>query len=180
MAINENEYSIFSGELRKMNRSILPLFLAAAILFAPAAYAGERAFDATSIEYNINASPQIHSRKFSCKLDYFQEGIVKIVQIKNFINKKSDPDVIVKIVSSNDSAASILYNSKMEVITEYPRGQFVNENLFTFTGGDDKRKIAGSWFVDPDYLMSDFTMRDERGALLYKETVIYTAKSPSR
>ncbi len=163
-----------------MNRSILPLFLVALFLAAPAVNAGERAFDAISFEYNINASPQISSRKFGCKVDYFQEGFVKIVQIKNFINKKSDPDIIVKIVSSNDSAASMLYNSKMEIVSEYPRGKFVNENLFTFTGGDTNRQITGSWFTDPDYLMSDFSMRDGNGVLLYKETVIYTPKSPSR
>ena len=180
MELNENEYSIFSGDLRNMNRRLAPLLLVTLLLCAPAAYAGERAFEATSFEYNVNASPQISSRKFGCKVDYFKEGFVKIVQIKNFINKKSDPDVIVKIVSSNDSAASMLYNSKMEIVTEYPRGKFVNENLFTFTGGDNNRQIAGSWFTDPDFLMSDFTMRDDKGVLLYKETVIYTAKSPSR
>lgn len=163
-----------------MNRSIWVLLLAALILPVPTVYAGERAYDALSFEYNINSSPQIHSRKFACKVDYFQEGFVKIIQIKNFINKKSDPDVIVKIVSSNNSVATMLYNGKMEIVTEYPRGQFVNENLFTFTGGDTNRQITGSWFTDPDYLMSDFAMRDANGVLLYKETVIYTPKSPSR
>ncbi len=163
-----------------MDRRIPPLLFIALILSAAAAYAGERAFDAASFEYNVNASPQINSRKFSCRVDYFQEGFVKVIQIKNFINKKSDPDVIVKIVSTNNSAASMLYNGKMEIVTEYPRGKFVNENLFTFTGGDANRQITGSWFVDPDYLMSDFAMRDANGVLLYKETVVYTAKSPSR
>lgn len=163
-----------------MNRSMMMLLLAGLFFSTPAVYAAERAFEATSFEYNVNASPQISSRKFRCTVDYFQEGFVKVVQIKNFISKKSDPDVIVKIVSSNDSAASMLYNGKMEIMTEYPRGRFVNENLFTFTGGDDNRKITGSWFTDPDYLMSDFVMRDVKGVLLYKETVIYTAKSPSR
>lgn len=156
------------------------LFLAGFLLSATGAYAEERAFEATSFEYNINASPQISSRKFKCTVDYFREGFVKIIQIKNFISKKSDPDVIVKIVSSNNSAASMLYNGKMEIMTEYPRGTFVNENLFTFTGGDDNRRITGSWFTDPDYMMSDFAMRDGKGVLLYKETVIYTPKSPSR
>lgn len=156
------------------------LLLAGLFFSTPAVYAGERAFEATSFEYNVNASPQINSRKFRCTVDYFQEGFVKVVQIKNFMGKKSDPDVIVKIVSSNDSAASMLYNGKMEIMTEYPRGIFVNENLFTFTGGDDNRKITGSWFTDPDYLMSDFAMHDGKGVLLYKETVIYTPKSPSR
>lgn len=156
------------------------LLLIGLSLSAPAVHAGERVFEATSFEYNINASPQISSRKFKCTVDYFQEGFVKVVQIKNYLSKKSDPDVIVKIVSSNNSAASMLYNSKMEVMTEYPRGIFVNENLFTFTGGDDNRKITGSWFTDPEYLMSDFAMRDAKGTLLYKETVIYTPKSPSR
>ncbi len=163
-----------------MNRRIATLLFAAFILSTAAAYAGERAFDADSFEYNVNASPQIHSRRFTCKVDYFQDGFVKVVQIKNFINKKSDPDVIVKIVSSNNNVASMLYNSKMELVTEYPRGKFVNENLFTFAGGDANRQITGSWFIDPDYLMSDFSMRDASGALLYKETVVYTAKSPSR
>ncbi len=159
------------------------IFALAALLLVShlgVALAGERPFQATAFEYNVNASPQISSRTFNCKINFFVEGIVKVIEIKSFLSKRSDPDVIVKVVSSNDTAASMIYNKDMEPIASYPRGQYVNDNLMLFTGGDEKRQVTGSWYTDPDYLMSDFAIRDANGALLYKETVIYTAKSPSR
>lgn len=163
-----------------MNRSLALAALAAALLMAACASGGAHPFEATAYEYNINASPQVKSRKFGCSVKKFEEGVVRVIEIRNFISQKAEPDVTVKIVTSNDTAASIIYNAKMEKIAEYPRGQYVNENLMLFTGGDGQRKITGKWFTDSNCLMSDFTISDEKGVLLYKETVIYTAKSPSR
>lgn len=158
-----------------MKRWLLGLAMAA--LVAPAADAAdERKFDATALEYNINNSPQITGKKFTSKVTVFEQGMVRVVEIKNFISGKSAPDVLVKIASSSDSVGSVIYNDKMEVIAEYPRGVYVNSNLSTFKGGDDKRRLSGSWYTGADQMLSDFMITDETGTVLYKETVIYTLK----
>lgn len=162
-----------------MKRWLIGAVLAAVLAVQPAR-ADEKKFEATAFEYNVNNSPQITTKKFVSRISIFEQQVVKIVEIKNFISQKSSPDVVVKIAASSDSVASIIYNEKMEVIAEYPRGTQVNSNLAVFKGGDAKRRLSGSWYIDPDYLMSDFSIMDEAGTLLYKETVIYTSKSPSR
>ncbi len=162
-------------------RTMLAALVFAATLFTSVAHAeSDRAFEAVSHEYNVNASPQISSRKFNCTVRSMDQGLVRVVEIRSYITAKSQPDVLIRIVSSNNSVASQIYNGKMEMIAEYTNAEMVNSNLFTFKSGDDKRKVNGRWYMDPDYMMSDFTIADAGGNQLYKETVIYSAKKPGR
>lgn len=162
-------------------RAFLSAVVCAAALLPAAARADDgRQFEAIAYEYNVNASPQIHSSRFDCKVNVLEQGTVKVVELRSFITAKPDPDVVIRIISSNESVASQIYNARMEQIAEYPKGQMVNENLFIFKSGDEKRKVSGMWYLDPDYMMSDFSITDANGVQLYKETVIYTAKKPSR
>lgn len=158
------------------------LFLLAGVLLAhtPAFGAKAREFSAVVMEYNVNANPSVSSKKFKSRVSVFEQDAVKIIEIKNFIRKKRKPDAIVKIVRSGADVASAVYNSKMEVVAEYPSGKIVSKNLYTFSQPNSKRTIRASWFIGEDYLMSDSYMTDENGVLLYKETVIYRARTPSR
>lgn len=141
---------------------------------------GGKAFRATAYEYNISASPQVHSSSFDCSVKFVEQGLVKVIEVRNFLKGSAAPDVIVRIVASANSVGSVIYNAKGEAVAEYPNGELVNGNLFIFKAGTEKRKVSGRWYVDLDYLMSDFTITDDLGTELYKETVIYQAKSPSR
>jgi len=158
------------------------LFILAGALLAhtPAFGAKARDFSAMVMEYNVNANPQVSSKKFKSRVSVFEQDAVKIIEIKNFIRKKREPDGIVKIVRSGTDIASVVYNGKMEVMAEYPSGKIVSKNLYTFSRTNGKRTIRASWFIDEDYMMSDSYMTDENDTLLYKETVIYRAKTELR
>ncbi len=160
----------------------LALFFFVGILLAhaPVFAAKARSFNTVVVEYNVNANPQISSKKFRSRVSVFEQDAVKIIEIKNFIRKKRAPDGIVKIVRSGTDVASAVYNGKMEVRVEYPKGKIVGKNLYTFIQTNGNRTIRASWFISEDYIMSDSYMTDENDTLLYKETVIYRAQNPSR
>lgn len=147
------------------------------ILHTPAFGAKARNFSAVVMEYNVNANPQVSSRKFKSQVAVFGQDAVKIIEIKNFIMKRKEPDGIVRIVRSGMDVASVVYNDKMETLAEYPKGKIVSKNLYTFSQTSGKRTVHASWFIGEDYMMSDSYMTDEKGTLLYKETVIYSAKN---
>lgn len=140
----------------------------------------ERDFKATAYEYNINASPQINSRIFRSRIRIMEQGQVKVLTIKNFVKNKGKPDSTVKVAISLTSAGSVIYNDKMQVVAEYPKGKIINENLLVFEQKSGVRNIIGRWFIDDDFMMSDFTMTGENGLVLLKEVVIYRAKNPTR
>lgn len=161
-------------------RTALFFFAGLLLAHAPAFGAKARDFGAVAMEYNVNANPQIISKKFKSRVSVFEQDAVKVIEIKNFTSKKRKPDVVVKIVRSGIDVASALYNGKMEALAEYPNGKIVNKNLYTFIKTNGKRTIRASWFISKDYMMSDSYMTDENDRLLYKETVIYRAKNPLR
>ncbi len=146
-----------------------------------AARAGnEKDFTAFSFQYDTSLQNPVVSKRFDCKIKTAEQGPVRIITISSFVSGKSAPDVIIRVISSENSVANIIYNSKMEVVAQYPKGDMIGPNVFLFKGGDEKRKVEGRWYLDLDYMMSDFSISDPKGAILYKETVIYQAKSPRR
>ncbi|GMT41595.1 MAG: hypothetical protein IEMM0002_0006 [bacterium] len=137
-----------------------------------------RVFEATAYEYNVKATPPVRLRRFRSLVSVFSQDQVVVIEIKNFVRKKAAPDVTVKIVRTGVDVASVVVNDKMQTVAEYTRGTMVNSNLYKFTKSSGKRTITGRWFIETDYMMSDFTLIDQNGALLYKETVIYRAEKP--
>ncbi len=154
------------------------LLALAAVLFTPppALAKKERNFEARRIEYNINSSPRVSFNKFKSRISVLERGNVKVVTLRNFVSKKSKPDVTIKIALSAGSVGSQIFNSEGKLIQEYATGEYVNKNLYVFRQSFDKSKTVGSWFISDDRLMSDFSMRDKNGVLLFKETVIYSVK----
>lgn len=153
---------------------LIPILL---LTVASAAFAEkERIFDATAFEYNVAAKSAITSKTFTSHVTVFEQGSIKIVQLKNFINNKNNHDVLLKIVISGNSVGSIVYNSKMEIIAEYSKGKIENEYLYLFSAKNKKNTIKGSWYIEDDFIMSDFSIVNESGAIIYKETVIYRAQ----
>ncbi|MBI3582289.1 MAG: hypothetical protein HY098_09505 [Nitrospinae bacterium] len=146
----------------------------------PAGAGNDRDFTAASFQFDAGAQNPVVSKKFDCKIKTVEQGPVRVITISSFISAKSAPDVIIRVISSESSVANIIYNSKMEVVAEYPKGDLIGPNVFLFKGGDEKRKVEGRWYLDQDYMMSDFSVSDPKGAIIYKETVIYQAKKPSR
>jgi len=154
--------------------------LAFVLAVRPAHAGDERAFSAFAFQYDASQQAPVVSKKFDCKIKFAEQGGVRIITISSFMSGKSDPDVTIRVISSNNSVANIVYNSKMEVVAEYPKGEVASPNMFLFKTGDDKRKVEGKWYLDKDSLMSEFTVSDPAGHQIYKETVIYLANSPSR
>ncbi len=146
----------------------------------PARAGNDRDFTAVSFQYDTSLQNPVVSKRFDCKIKFSEQGMVRIITISSFISGKSNPDVIIKVMTNNNSAANIIYNSKMDVIAEYPKGEILNSNILLFKTGDDKRKVDGRWYLDKDYLMSDLTVTDSNGTQVSRETVIYQAKKPSR
>jgi hypothetical protein len=154
------------------------LFYVSVLSYPPAEAAGWRDFEASGIEYNVALNPRLSGRHFKSKVKFFKEGIVRVVEIKNFINGRKKPDINIKIAVSSNSAGSAIYDSEMKLIAEYPAGTIADENLYIFDREVDNTKITGRWFVDDDYLMSDFAIHTEEGVIVYQETVVYRAKKP--
>jgi hypothetical protein len=146
----------------------------------PARAGNERDFTAAAFQFDTSLQNPVVSKKFDCRIKTAEKGPVRIITISSFVSGKSSPDLTIKVMTNNNSAANIVYNSKMEVIAEYPKGDILNSNVLLFKTGDEKRKVEGRWYLDQDYMMSDFTVSEPKGAIIYKETVIYQAKKPSR
>ena len=164
--------------------SLRQLALLAAVILAvaaPPSYAAkERSFNAVSYQYNATTSPQISYRKFKSRITISDSGAVKVIEIKNYVTKKSKPDARVTIAVSGIDVGSAIYNDKNELIAEYGKGKRVGNSQYVFRQKDGEHFIVASWFVDDDYIMSDYTVSDSDDIIIYKETVIYSAKSPAR
>lgn len=137
-------------------------------------------FEAVRFEYNLNAVPEVSQISFKSYVYIFNQGAVKVVQIKNFIKSKSKHDALIKIAISSSSAGIIVYDGEDNTIAEYGKAVIASNNLYTFDEKSGDNQVSGSWFIENDYMMSDFTLRSPKGILLYKETVIYTAKYSRR
>ncbi|MBI3793796.1 MAG: hypothetical protein HY280_03580 [Nitrospinae bacterium] len=167
-----------NGDLKM--KSVVFLLLSAVALAFPAFAGSERDFEATAFQYDAAAADHVTTKKFESRIKIAEQGAVRIITISSYITGKSDPDVIIRVVSSSTSAANMIYNGKMDLIAEYPTGEILNQYLLSFKGGDDKRIVAGKWYMDVDNLMSDFSVSDPNGVLVYKETVVYRAKKPAK
>jgi len=63
------------------------------------------------------------------------------------------------------------------------RNEFKREStggIFVFKESDKDRALEIRWFMDDDYIMSEYTMMDKGDTLLFKETIVYTARRPMR
>lgn len=161
------------------------LISAAAIILAaltsvPSYAAKERSFNAVSYQYNATASPNVSYRKFKSRVTFTNSGGMKIIEIKNYVTKKSKPDARITIAVSGSDVGSAIYNNKNELIAEFGSGTRAGDNLYIFRQKEGERSIVASWFVDENYIMSDYAISSSDDVLLYKETVIYSAKSVLR
>ena len=160
------------------------LLMATAVIIAmapPASYgAKERSFNAVSYLYNASTSPQVSYHKFKSRVTFSDSGSVKVIEIKNYVTKKSKPDARVTIAISGPDVGSAIYNSKNELLAEFGKGKRVGDSLYIFKQKEGENSIVALWFVDDNYIMSDYAISDGSDNLLYKETVIYSAKSPLR
>lgn len=154
------------------------IFLAVTPL--PSYASKERAFNAVSYQYNVRGSPQVTYRKFKSRISITDRGIVKVIEIKNYISRKSTPDARVTIAISGSDVGSAVYNDKNELLADFGKGIKINNNLYTFSHKDGEKTVSALWFVDDDSIMSDYTISDKDNNLLFKETVIYSAKTPLR
>ena len=156
------------------------LLVAIAIVIAmaaPPSYGAKgRSFNAVSYQYNTTISPMVSHRKFKSRITFTNRGGVKVIEIKNYVTKKSKPDARVTIAISGKDVGSAIYNNKDQLIAEYGKGLRVGNSLYIFRQKEGENSIVASWFVDDNYIMSDYTITDNQGMLLYKETVIYSAK----
>ncbi len=160
------------------------LLMAAAVIIAAAAPPSHseeaRDFSAVSYQYNATTSPQTSYRKFKSRVTITDSGRVTVIEIKNYVSSQSKPDARVTIAVSGRDAGAAIYNSKNELLAEYGKGEKVSESLYVFRQKDGERSVVALWFVDDNYIMSDYTISDGDNELLYKETVIYSAKTPLR
>jgi len=158
------------------------ILLFALLLTAPAlkaVSAGEwRDFNAEAVEYRLNRQPELTVKKFKSMVVFFNAGEVKVIQVKNFITNKKKHDVLIKIAISYGAVGSVVYDSSNNLIAEYGGGKPVSESRYSFQRKDGENTVFGDWFISDDDLMSDFEIKDKNGLLMYKETVIYTAKNP--
>jgi len=161
-----------------LNRLLLPAAFIVAMSAAPSYGAGPREFSAISYQYNTNSSPQVSYRNFKSRIIFTDSGSVKVIEIKNYVSKKSKPDARVTIAISGNDVGSAIYNDKNELLAEFGKGKKESDSLYVFRQKDAERSIMASWFVDENYIMSDYTISGKDDALLYKETVIYSAKNP--
>ena len=165
------------------------LIVAAAVLLTACATGGAtqagkatglREFKAVSYQYNVNASPRISSRKFKSRISISKVGIVKVIEIKNYPSRKQKPDARVTIAVSGTDVGSAIYNDQNELIAEFGSGKKVNNNFYSFTQKNDNQFVTANWFVEQDFIMSEYTLKDKNNTLLYKETVIYISTAPTR
>jgi len=162
----------------------IKLLLLSALLSAVAAQtasAGEwRDFTADSVEYRLGRQPELTMNKFKSRVMVFDQGEVKVIQIKNYITDKKKHDVLIKIAISYGSVGSMVYDKDNNLVAEYGRGKPVSESRYSFQQKSGENTVFGDWFVSGDDLMSNFEIKDKNGLLLYKETVIYMAKKPKK
>ena len=160
------------------------LLMATAMLIAmaaPASYASkERSFNAVSYQYNVTTSPQVSYRKFKSRVTINNNRGIRVIEIKNYVSKKSKPDGRITIAISGNDVGSAIYNNKNELVAEFGRGKRAGDSLYIFKQKEGENTIVASWFVDEDYIMSDYTITNSGDMLVYKETIIYSAKRPSR
>jgi hypothetical protein len=161
---------------------LLVVFLISSLILTSQSYAaGERPFTATVFQFDPGMQPSTLTKRYESKIKSITNGMVKITEITSFINGKSEADVVIKIVTSNNnSAAVMMYNAKGDVLAELPSWEIVDRNLYVFKGGDDKHKVSAKWFIEADSLLSEYSITDEKGVQVYWETVVYTAKNPSQ
>jgi len=166
--------------MEKQARKIYVIILITVTLLtsiSPLSYAGNwRKFEAVGVEYNVNSTPQVKGSTFKSKVNIFSDGAVRVVQVDNYISGKRDPDIHIKVAISFNSAGSVIYDSEMKPIAEYPNGKIISKNLILFEQELEGRTLKGEWFIEEDYLMSDFSLVSSDGTLLFKETVVYRAK----
>jgi len=178
------EYIISGIVMKNLIAPINRLLLAAAVIIAataaPSPAARARDFSAVSYQYNATTSPQASYRKFKSRVTFTDKGRVKVIEIKNYVSNKSKPDARVTIAISGLDVGAAIYNSKNELLAEYGKGKKEGESLYVFRRKDGERSVVALWFVDDNYIMSDYTISSSDNELLYKETVIYSAKSPLR
>ena len=171
---------VYLKAMEKQISTIRAVFISVTVfslLFSVPSHAGTwKKFEAVGVEYNVNSDPQIKGSRFKSRVGLFSDGAVRVVQIDNFISGKRKPDIHIKVAISSNSAGSIIYNSDMNPIAEYSGGKNISENLITFSQETEGRTLRGEWFIEDDYLMSDFSLVNSEGILLYRETVIYRAK----
>jgi len=154
------------------------LFTAPAV---KAVSAGEwRNFNAEAVEYRLSRQPELTTKKFKSMVMTFNAGEVKVVEVKNFITNKIKHDVLIKIAISYGSVGSMVYDRNGNLIAEYGGGKPVSESRYSFQQKQGENTVFGDWFINDDTLMSDFEIKDKNGLLVYKETVIYTAKKPRK
>jgi hypothetical protein len=170
--------------MKKYPLTEIRILLIALLLTVPAVKAvsaGEwRDFNAEAIEYRLNRQPELTMKKFKSMVMSFNAGEVKVVQVKNFITNKKKHDVLIKIAISYGSVGSVVYDSNNNLIAEYGGGKPVSESRYSFQKKNGENTVFGDWFISDDYLVSDFEIKDKNGLLMYKETVIYTAKKSKK
>ncbi len=139
-----------------------------------------RNFSAVVIEYTPGKATELKRSSFKSKVSVFEQGAVKVIQIKNFISGKRKHDALIKIAISSNSMGSIIYDSQNKPIAEYGNGKIVSDTHYMFEQELKDGVTVGRWFIEEDYIMSDISYMDKEGNLLYKETVIYIAKRPKK
>ncbi|MFQ5432681.1 MAG: hypothetical protein ACE5EN_09260 [Nitrospinota bacterium] len=163
-----------------INRLIVPAAVIIAAMAPPSHGAKARHFNAILYQYNATTSPQVSYRKFKSRITISDSGSVSVIEIKNYISRKSKPDARVTIAVSGNDAGAAIYNGKNELLAEYGTGKKAGDSLYVFRQKNGERSTVALWFVDDNYIMSDVTISDSDNSLLFKETVIYSARSPSR
>ena len=141
---------------------------------------GLREFKAVSYQYNVNASPRISTRKFKSRISISKVGSVKVIEIKNYQSRKSKPDARITIAVTGTDVGSAIYNDQNELIAEFGSGKIVNNNFYSFKQKNESQSVTANWFVEQDFIMSDYTLTDKNNTILYKETVIYISTVPLR
>lgn len=141
---------------------------------------GLREFKAVSYQYNVNASPRISSRKFKSRISISKVGGVKVIEIRNYPSRKPKPDAKITIAVSGADVGSAIYNAQNELIAEFGSGKIVNNNFYSFKQKNETQSVTANWFVEDNFIMSEYTLTDKNNTLLYKETVIYISTVPLR
>ena len=165
------------------------LVVAAAVLLSACATGGAgqsgkgkglREFRAVSYQYNVNASPRISLRKFKSRVSISKVGSVKVIEIRNYPSRKPKPDAKITIAVSGTDVGSAIYNDQNELIAEFGSGKIVNNNFYSFKQKNESQFVTANWFVEDNFIMSEYTLTDKNNTVLYKETVIYTTTTPLR
>jgi len=135
-----------------------------------------RNYKAVSVIYVNNAPSKIKNSTFKSKISIFTDGAFRIIQIKNYLKPGSKYDSLIKISDNGTDVGSLIYNSNNKVIAEYSGGKIWDKNYYSFSKKIKEGLIHADWFIGKNSMMSDFSMQDKSGRLLYKETVVYSAR----